>query len=187
MPGPFLAAVIYNTVRHGFVGGPLMIVGHAIIEMAMLIVIIFGLGCIVHNSFVLNIISAAGAGLLIYFGINMLISLKNVTLDIAPRSSRSSNLVFSGITMSIANPYWTVWWLTIGMGLVIATQKQGIFAVLIFFAGHITADLLWYGFVSFMISRGKQAVSITVYRFIIALCAVSLLGFGIYFAVDTFV
>ncbi len=187
MPGPLLAAVVYNTVRHGVVSGPLMIVGHAIIEIVMLAVIVFGLGYIVNNPIFVKVIYLAGSALLLYFGISMLLSLRNVTLDIDAQPGKSSNLILSGITMSMANPYWTIWWLTIGMGLVIAARKQGLIAVAVFFAGHIFADLLWYSFVSLMIHRGQKIISLLLYRAIIALCAIALLAFGIFFALDAYV
>lgn len=185
MPGPLLAAVLYQSARHGFVTGPLMILGHAIVELAMVLCIIFGLTYIVDNPLIIKGISLLGAVILIYFGIAMIVSVPKVTLDIEEQDTSSSNLILSGITMSIANPYWTIWWLTIGLGLVIAAGDVGMWAVIMFFLGHILADLLWYSFISLMVSRGKRFVSLGVYRSVIVVCACALLGFGMYFGLHS--
>ena len=42
MPGPLLAAVIYESTRHGFKTGPLFVLGHAMLEVLMVTFIILG-------------------------------------------------------------------------------------------------------------------------------------------------
>ena len=85
--------------------------------------------------------------------------------------------------MSVANPYWTIWWLTIGVGLVLGAQKIGVLGIIVFFLGHISADLGWYSTVSWAIGKKRNVISIRIYRVIIFLCAYALIGFGIYFGI----
>lgn len=181
MPGPLLATVIAESARHGFKSGPLVILGHALLEILMVFLIVFGFASFIHNDLVLRTISFLGALILIYMGVKMIFSLPRLSLENLSGYKSSSNLVLLGITMSLVNPYWTVWWLTIGMGLVLAAQKAGIIAVCIFFAGHILADLGFYSIVSFIISKGKKITSGKAYKGVIFCCAFVLIGFGIYF------
>lgn len=183
MPGPLLSAVIYESTRHGSKTGPLFILGHAILEVLMVAFIILGFSRWVNNIIVLNIITFAGAGILLYFGFSMLRSLPGLTLTMTAPPGRPGNLVWLGVTTSLANPYWTIWWLSIGLGLVLAARKSGLIAVVIFFAGHILADLGWYSLVSLMIGKGRKYLSDGIYRAVVFICAAVLIGFAFWFII----
>jgi len=57
---------------------------------------------------------------------------------------------------SLSNPYWTLWWATIGLGYLAAAMKFGLKGVVVFFWGHILADYTWYALISVGITRGKR-------------------------------
>ena len=184
MPGPLLATVIYESTKRGFKSGPLMILGHALLEILMVAFIIFGFAHFIQNQALLKIISLLGALILFYFGASMLFSIPRLSLNFKDNYKKSSNLVLLGITMSVANPYWAIWWLTIGLGLVLGAHNAGIVAVGIFFLGHILADFGWYSLVSLTISKGRKFISLKIYKIIIFILAVTLVEFGIYFALN---
>ncbi len=181
MPGPLLATVIAESTKQGFKSGPLIILGHAILEILMVAFIILGFSRFIHNNLVLKVIFSLGAIILLYMGIKIIFSLPRFSLENLSGYKSSSNLILLGVTMSAANPYWTIWWLTIGMGLVLGAQKAGIIAICIFFTGHILADLGFYSIVSFVTYRGKRITSGKIYKGVILVCALTLIGFGIYF------
>jgi threonine/homoserine/homoserine lactone efflux protein len=181
MPGPLLAAVIYESTRHGFKTGPLFILGHAVLEMLMIAVIIFGFSRFLSTPLALRVIALAGSGILLYFGLGMIRSLPRLTLPKAGIPGKPSNLVWLGISMSLTNPYWSIWWLTIGLGLVLAAHKQGLLAIIVFFAGHISADLGWYSLVSLMVHNGRKFISDRIYRGMVLCCALALIGFAVWF------
>ncbi|HTY45908.1 MAG TPA: LysE family transporter [Patescibacteria group bacterium] len=188
-PGPLLATVIYESSRQGFKSGPLLILGHALLEMLLVILLILGLSRLINNPPALKTIALAGSLILVYFGIRMIASLPGLAL-VAPDPARapapSKNLVFTGASVSIANPYWTIWWLSIGLGLVLAAQKKGMIAVGAFFLGHILADLGWYSCVSLAISKTQRFISQRAYKGLLCICALALIGFGIYFGASAF-
>ncbi|MDP8252913.1 MAG: LysE family transporter [Candidatus Kaelpia aquatica] len=185
-PGPLLTTVIAKSARHGFKAGPLIILGHAVLEVLMIILIALGLSNLINQPYVIKIISIFGAAILFLFGINMLKSIKNISLKLEAEKSKNSNLALLGITMSIASPYWSIWWLTIGLGLVLGAGKLGFTGIGVFFAGHIIADLIWYSIVSLTISKSKRFISDKTYKIIIFICGLILIGFGIYFSITIF-
>jgi threonine/homoserine/homoserine lactone efflux protein len=186
MPGPLLTTVIAESTRHGFKTGPFISLGHALLEAVMVGFIILGFTHFIHNPALILAISLAGSLILLYFGISMLTSIPRLSVDFKNNYKKSSSLILLGITMSITNPYWTVWWLTIGLGLVLAAQKQGFLAIGIFFLGHILADFGWYSIVSLAISKGRRFISLKIYKSIIFICGLTLLGFSIYFLISSF-
>jgi len=181
-PGPLLAAVISQSARQGAKIGPLIILGHAAVELVMVIFIVVGLARFINTPVVIKAISLSGAVILVYSGISLMLSIKTVSLEESRMQKHAGNPVLIGIIMSISNPYWSIWWLTIGMGLVLAAQKSGLIGIMVFFLGHILADLGWYSFVSFSLSRGSERMGSGLYRMILIACALVLIGFGSWFA-----
>lgn len=181
-PGPLLTVVIYESTRKGAKAGPLIILGHALLELLMVGVIILGLAQFINQPLILKTISLGGGGVLFYFGIKMIISAPKIIFEVKVKDKpRLSNLTATGIFYSLINPYWTIWWLTIGLGLVLAAAKIGLLGIGVFFIGHILADFLWYSIVSLTISRGQQFLSLKIYRGLIFTCGLLLILFAAIF------
>ena len=83
--------------------------------------------------------------------------------------------------MSLANPYFIIWWATIGVGYIVYAMEFGTGGVIAFFSGHISADFAWYSLVSFAISRSRRLISDLLYKKIIGFCASALVVFSIWF------
>jgi len=99
----------------------------------------------------------------------------------ATGSTQSIPLELTGILVSLSNPYWTIWWATIGLGYITVAYNQGIGALITFYLGHISADFLWYALVSLGITSGKKFISDKVYRGILLVCGFFLIGLAVYF------
>ena len=184
MPGPLLTVVIAESMKHGKKTGPLITLGHALLEVLTLILLLFSFNQLVHNPLVLKVIAALGSLILLSTGIQMLSSLRNLEVELKAVAGKASSLVFTGFWMSIINPYFAIWWLTIGLGLILSAQKAGWLAVVFFFFGHISADFAWYSFISYGITRGRNYLSGPLYRGVIAACAATLIVFSFYFGIS---
>ena len=92
--------------------------------------------------------------------------------------------VLQGVTVSLSNPYWTLWWATIGVKLASDGLAIGPIGILAFFVGHELADVTWYGIVIAATHRGRRVLSGTVYRVVIGACALFLVYLGGRFLAD---
>jgi threonine/homoserine/homoserine lactone efflux protein len=184
MPGPLLTVVIAESMKHGKKTGPLVTLGHALLEVLTLILLLFSFNQLVHNPLVLKVIAALGSLILLSTGIQMLASLRKLEVELKAAGGKASGLVFTGFWMSAVNPYFAIWWLTIGLGLILSAQKAGWLAVIFFFFGHICADLAWFTFISYTVSRGRNYLSGPLYRGVIAACAIVLIIFSCYFGIS---
>jgi threonine/homoserine/homoserine lactone efflux protein len=182
MPGPLLTATISETSRQGFKAGPLLILGHSILELLLVLALIFGLAPFLQRQEVFIVTAFAGAIILVWMAVGMLRALHNLHIDWEKKSDGSNHLILSGILLSIANPYWTIWWASIGLGYILYSQKFGIPGILFFFLGHIMADLTWYAIVSLAVDRGRHFLTDRLYRGVIGVCASFLIVFACYFA-----
>jgi threonine/homoserine/homoserine lactone efflux protein len=188
MPGPLLTVTINESLVRGAWTGPLLIIGHAILELIIIVVILWGFGTVIHNGLFLSIIAFAGSAVLLWMGYSMIRRVRSMTLANAAGSEERGTFstvfrhpIFTGIVVSLSNPYWTIWWLTIGLAYIFIAAKLGVAGVVVFFIGHLLADFLWYSVVSASVSLGKRFLTDGVYRGVVALCGVFLLGFSIYF------
>jgi threonine/homoserine/homoserine lactone efflux protein len=182
MPGPLLTATISETSRQGFKAGPLLILGHGILELLLVLALLLGLAPFLQRQEVFIATAFVGALILAWMAISMLRALKGLHIDWEKKSDGSNHLIMSGILLSIANPYWTIWWASIGLGYILYSQKFGIPGLLFFFLGHIMADLIWYAFVSLAVDRGRHFLTDRLYRGVIGTCASFLIVFACYFA-----
>ena len=182
MPGPLLTATISESSRRGFWAGPLMIAGHAILELALGVALFLGLAPFFQMPAVFAASALAGAVILIWMAAGMLRSLPTLRLSWEGGQQKMNSTVLNGILMSVSNPYWIIWWATIGIGYIFYAWQYGLWGIAFFFAGHISADLAWYSFIAGAVARGRHLLTDRLYRRLIGFCALFLIGFAGYFA-----
>ncbi len=173
MPGPMLTVTINETMKRGKIAGPLIVLGHGILELALVAGLIFGLNLIITNQSVTAAIGIVGGGFLLWMGWDMIRGVYSglVSLNLEDRGdTKNIGPVLAGIMTSLSNPYFTLWWATAGLTLLTMAQRIGTLGIGVFYAGHILADLVWYAVVSYAVAGGKRFMSDKVYRGIITVC-----------------
>jgi len=190
-PGPVLTLTISEALKRGFKAGPLIVLGHAILEIILLILIIAGLGTFLKQPAVTRIFSLLGGIVLLWMGGHMVVTNRKATEEAMKAKGNFDtpvlhNPITEGIVLSISNPYWIIWWATIGLGFMTRSLQYGLIGLLCFYLGHIMADLIWYSFVSFSVTAGRRFCAPVIYRFVFIFCGVSLGGLGIYFLSSAF-
>jgi threonine/homoserine/homoserine lactone efflux protein len=189
MPGPLLTGCINQTIRRGFWAGPLMMVGHSLLEMALIAGLIIALRPLLDRPVPKGLVALAGGSLLLYLGAGMVRSSRTLTLrlDPADEERRLGSPVLDGILLSLVNPYWTIWWVTWGLWMIDRAMSRGlVYAVSlpVFYVGHILGDFVWYGFIGAMIVKGRRFLTDRAYRGIILGCGIFLVVFGVVCLVD---
>jgi len=181
MPGPLLTVTVSESTTRGAIAGPLMILGHGILEVTLIVALLLGLAPFLQRSDVFIFVSLVGGSILLSMAFLMFKSLPDLRLELAVNDKKQRNLVFAGILFSLANPYWIIWWASIGLGYILHSVKFGVIGVAAFFVGHILADLAWYSLISFGVAKGRRFFSDTFYRRLIGCCASFLVIFSCYF------
>jgi threonine/homoserine/homoserine lactone efflux protein len=181
MPGPLFTATVSESGRRGAIAGPLFIGGHAILEAILVLLVVLGLGAFLDRPAVFIVISLCGGLIMLWMAASMFRSLPSLRFDVTGGDKRYGHVVLSGALLSLSNPYWTVWWVTIGLGWISRGMKLGPAGVGAFYAGHILGDLSWYAFLSFAVAKGRRFLTDRRYRILIGICAAALAGFGLWF------
>jgi len=180
MPGPLLTITISESARQGGWVGPKIIAGHAILEIVLIAGILLGLAPFLQNDTFFIVIAIIGGGIMIWMSWGMFSSLPQLNINNNTNTKRQKNIYLSGILMSLANPYWIIWWATIGLGYILHSMKFGIMGIFLFFIGHILGDLVWYSGISFAIGKGRNLFTNRIYRILVGSCAAFLILFAIW-------
>jgi threonine/homoserine/homoserine lactone efflux protein len=169
-PGPLLTYTIIKSARtskRGYLMGLWIIIGHAILEMGIIILLLLGFSFILNNIIVIRIIGI-------------------VALPLSGKGLE--NPVIGGIMVSMSNPYWWIWWATIGLAFMI--QFEISFRewpnLIAFFLGHEAGDLIWYLIVSTFAFFGLRRLNKKAYYGILVFCAIFMIVFGIYLGISPF-
>ena len=182
-PGPLFAANITYGLREGVKAGIKIAIGHSIVELPL--VILLGIGVFSLEIFpeFRTIISIFGAITLFGFaGIQITTVLKKKK-NILNKPKQGP--IVTGILLSALNPFFIVWWLTIGFKLISDAMLIWAFAgILIVFVLHIWMDFAWLGITAFLASKSKGIISNTNYKIIILGLSATLIYFGILFLID---
>jgi threonine/homoserine/homoserine lactone efflux protein len=191
MPGPLLAVTVRDTTRRGFIAAPLLVLGHGILELALVTLLLLGLAEWLKGEAATIVIALAGCGALMWMAVGMVREVRSLRFEAAAGRANAAGLeagsahgfwrpVADGVLASISNPYWSLWWATIGLGYLVISSGEGITGVAFFFGGHILADAAWYLFVGLTVSAGRGRFTDRIYRGIVGVCA----GFLIFFALS---
>lgn len=165
----------------GALAGPLIVLGHGLLEILLVAGVILGLGRLLVLGPVIGTISLVGGAVLLWMAWGMFRSVKGLSLRTTTIAEGSRHPVLAGILTTLCNPYWILWWATIGLSYIALSLQLGLIGLVSFYAGHILSDLAWYGSVSVTLALGGRLLTDRTYRGLITACAVLLLGFGLYF------
>jgi threonine/homoserine/homoserine lactone efflux protein len=182
MPGPLLTATVSESARFGKKASFILVSGHAFLEILLVLFLFMGAAPLLSSKPVTIFTGFFGSVVLIWMAVGMIRSLPSLSLkELSAPYKKQHKLFLAGLLLSIGNPYWSVWWISIGMGYILQAYSRGPLDAIAFFFGHILADFLWYVTVGIIISKGKQLFSDNFYRILIGSCAALLVLFAVLF------
>ena len=177
-PGPVFAAAVAKGYKDGRAGLKIAL-GHGLVEFPLMALIVFSLGYVFTNDYVKLGIGLVAGALLVFMGIGMVRSRKTVAekgLEHVPENS-----ILAGALTTSANPYFLLWWATVGAALIASAQYYGAVVVVIFALVHWSCDLGWYTFTSFAVFKSRKLWTPLVHEVVFGVCGAIMIGFGIYF------
>ena len=115
-------------------------------------------------------------------GVQMLRGLRR-TINPAARSG-GHGPIWTGIILSAGNPYFLLWWATVGLALASQASRLGMLAFGLFAILHWLCDLVWLEALSLATFKGSKLLGDRNQRIVLAVCALALLVFGVTFIHD---
>jgi len=182
-PGPMTAATLAAGMRSRHAGA-IIALGHAAVEFPLMALIIVAgeRSRLFQNQSVKLAIGAAGGAILLVMGAQLLAALRKTTDNTAVSDSRSPFV--TGVVLTAANPYFLIWWATVGLALATEAATWGMAAFALFAVLHWLCDLVWLEALSFASHKGTQLLGNRLHQGMMLVCGVMLLVFGCMFLYD---
>ncbi len=185
MPGPVLALVVSETGRRGFRASPEIVSGHAALELVLVVAMVVGLRRYLQSLAAFVALGLVGGAMLLWMAWGMVgFGLSGPEIETAAAAGPIRNAFLAGALVSLANPYWSVWWATVGANFLQRAAAAGTVATGLFFVGHISSDYLWYAVVGWIVAANKRLLVGSAYQWLLFSCAALIGAMGIYFIVS---
>ena len=183
MPGPITAITVAQGSRKAWAGS-LVALGHGVVEFPLMVLIYFGVGMFFQRTSAKVVIGILGGGVLLWMAIEML---RNYHRAEILRKDRDLSSFVGGILLSAGNPYFLVWWATVGASLILRSIEFGIIGFILMAVVHWTCDLVWYQFLSWLSFQGGLFFGKRLQMAVFIICGLAMLYFGLYFITDAIV
>ena len=181
-PGPMLALVIGQVLAQGFAAVIWIVLGHALLELVFVVGMARGLTGVLCRPRVRGTFSLIGGGVLLWMGLGLALNAATASLQgSAATAIPGLRLVVAGAGLSLANPYFVGWWVTVGTGQVAALKLDTRAHYAAFFIGHELGDLAWYGLVALVLTFGRAWLSDGLYQALLLACGLVVAGLGALF------
>lgn len=180
-PGPMTAATLAAGVRSRHAGA-LITLGHVAIEAPLMLMILAGAGILFELPSVKLGIGLVGGAFLLFLGAQLLAAL--------PRAQASTDTVdgrhpfTTGVVLTVANPYFLLWWATVGLALATDAIQFGLHAFVLFALLHWLCDLVWLEILSQASYRGTEVLGDKLQKAVLLVCGLMLVFFGVMFLKD---
>ena len=178
-PGPLFAANVAYGLKGGIKTGLKMAYGHTVVELPL--VVLLGIGAISLTTIpqFREITSILGAlSLFVFAGIQI----KSVIRKPSAIFEGKHGPFLAGIILSGLNPFFLIWWFTIGFKLITdAIILYSFTGIGIMFAFHIWMDYVWLAGTAYVASKGRSVLKSKYYPLLLLALAAVLLYYGVHF------
>lgn len=180
-PGPMFAVTLAKSLKSPW-AGVLVSLGHAVIEVPLILLIYFGLARFFENAVLSLVLAVLGGGMIVWMGVGLYRSRRVMARE---GKDTSYNAFVAGILMSGLNPFFLVWWVTVG-GLLLQQfmGAVGTWALPLFIVVHWMCDLVWLSVVSFSIYRTRHFWGAAAQEWVFIALGLALTYFGAQFIVN---
>lgn len=180
MPGPMTAVTLAKSYKSPWAGVWISL-GHAVIEVPLILLIYFGFAQFFQNNIVRLVLSVAGSGMIIWLGVSMFRARTGV---VRKGKDLPYNAFLAGIFASGFNPFFLLWWATIGSMLIMRILEFGTTGLIVFTIVHWLCDLAWLSLLSNVIYRTHTFWGQRMQEWLFIACSLLLIGFGLWFLIS---
>lgn len=185
-PGPLFFATVTHGTKYGAKSGLIFSVAHTVVEFSLIMLFALGLLTVAGEPFVKTAIGFVGGTVLIVFGA---IQIRNSVIskpeDLKKPKASSRHLFIIGLAFTGLNPYFILWWLTVGAQLIIiALEFAALIGVVFMFICHVWMDYVWLTGTAYFAKKGTNVMGLKWYKPLLIIFGGVLIYFGITFIIS---
>ncbi len=175
MPGPMFTVTLAKSLKSPW-AGVMVSLGHAVVEVPLILLVYFGLVNFFQNEIVKIVLSVLGGAMIVWMGYDLFRARQKLAKE---GKDTPYNAFVAGILMSGLNPFFLVWWVTVGSLLLMKfIGAVGTWGLPFFIIVHWLCDLVWLSVVSYAIYRTHKFWGERVQELVFVLLSAFLFYFG---------
>lgn len=184
-PGPLFFATISHGAKSGAKTGLVFSIAHTVVEFSLIMVFALGLLTVASEPIVKPVIGIAGGSILIAFGATQIRnSIITKSDELKKPSSSHRHLFLIGLAFTGLNPYFILWWLTVGAQLIIISLEfAALVGVVFMYICHVWMDYVWLTGVAYFAKKGTNVLGLRWYKPLMTLFGAILIYFGLTFLI----
>ncbi|MDF9759883.1 threonine/homoserine/homoserine lactone efflux protein [Peribacillus simplex] len=183
--GPINAAQLDKGIKKGFWHAWILGWGAILADVVFIALVFFGVVHFLDNSFMKTFLWLFGFFVLTYTGIESLLSAGKIEVNVRKAKDSLFSSFLSGFIMSLSNPLSILFWLGIyGSILANSASKYDMNHLLLYSSGILIGLLAWDFTMAIIASTFRRFLSKSILMGISIISGISLIGIGIYFAIQ---
>lgn len=179
-PGPLLALLISETLRHGVSSGIRVAIAPLITDIPIIALTIFLSVVLADAKLFIGLISLAGGAFVLWLGISSL-HLKNSELEVLQGTPRS---LAKGIATNALSPHPYIFWLTVGTPILSKGMESSwvlpLLFILVFYSCLVGAKIV----MAMLVGRSREFIQGKTYRYIMKILGLAMCGFSLLLFLD---
>lgn len=191
-PGPLTLSTMVIGTRYGWKGGARVALGHMLVELPYTVVLMFFYSTIYAFLLTFEIkafMTLLVSGFIFYFAYLTLKDAlsKEIFTSISTIKFFKTGPLLTGVLLTGLNPYFLIWWATVGLPLLIRINELGLYTYPVMFLSHIWYDFVWLALVAHLFRLGVNLINLKAYRAILFSISIAFFLFGIDILLRTFI
>jgi threonine/homoserine/homoserine lactone efflux protein len=180
-PGPLLALVISETVRHNMASGMKVAIAPLVTDIPIILLALLVFSGLNEHNIIMGIISTSGAIFLVYLGYECI---KTRGIDMDTNQHRQRSLV-KGIIANALNPHPYLFWITVGIPVALKALQAGSGAVISYFMSFYVMLIGSKVATAMLVDRSKEFMTSRAYTWIMRGLGLALLTFAVLYLADS--
>ncbi|HWI48489.1 MAG TPA: LysE family translocator [Rummeliibacillus sp.] len=183
--GPVKATLLNLGIKNGFFHAWFFSLGAIATDLTYMLLVYFGIGRFIEYPVIKTILWSFGCFVLLYTGIENLLTLHKVKLDSNfKKMSRLRHSFLSGFLIALLNPLTILFWLGIYGSVLVGGSGRLNGLEIALYSLFILLGIILVDFIMATISSGSRKVLSTKFlNTVSALSSISMIGFGIHFGI----
>ena len=186
-PGPLFFTNITHGTKSGAKGGLAFSVGHTIFELSLVVFLAVTLHVVINQLSVIElVVGVIGGSALLVFGFLQIREALSTKTAVERESRLSSkNPLLLGTLFTGLNPYFIIWWLTVGLTLIVnALEIASFLGVIIMYVAHVWMDYAWLIGTAYLAKKGTNLTGRKGYKILMIVFGLILVYFGVNFIIS---
>jgi len=192
-PGPLTASAVAIGTRRFAKGGFLIALGHMIFEFPYVLIIASlysSIGFFLKNANVSYVLTVIILLFILFFSYLIIKEGINVIKSGVDQMKKSKGYTFNpilvGIVLTGLNPYFLLWWLSVGLPLIQLSMNMGFPLFLLMYGSHVWMDYFWLTLMGFAGEGGVKILKSKGYGILLIALGLILALFAINISLKTF-